>query len=343
MSALSKILGTAANLSNPGNIISGAAYAATHGKIGSDITPGYSATNVVRTQAGKVLGAHAATPAPAGNPATWGVGAQGAGSGTYAGDSGYGSQSGYGSDAAAQAQDQALAEGLRQQITSRIQNILQTYDALNSAVDSTVKDKAGQLRTNYGNQTTNLNNSYSDTANQLAGNFSNRGLGDSSYAGNAQDSATRTYNTNLQSINQAENSDLANLGQYANSAHAQYNAAKESDNSYVPQLGNYATPDLQTLFSNLGGDLSNAQTQLGGQGTQGQFLSSVNAIAPVQNGGAGDLQSQLQSVLSSAAPGFAKQAIGQGLITQASNGDPAAQDYYNKLFQQLQTTSNTGK
>lgn len=326
MGALQKILGTASRVTNPFSAASGVAYAASHGRVGSDITPNYSATNVGRTQLSKLTSPAGHAQAPKVQPFNaHSLSLMDTGGGAYGQD-------------AATAQDQALAARLRGDITNKINTILGVYDALNQGVDATVKDKSNQLNQNYGNQRTGLNNTYSDTANQLAGNFSNRGLGDSSYNANAQDSATRTYNTNLQSIQNAQNSDLANLGQFANSAHAGYNAGKSSVSGLGSQLGNYGSADLQSLYNNLGSQEQQLAVERGGQGTQGQFIQAVNGINPVQNGGVADLQGQLQSVLSSAAPGFAKQAIGQGLITQATSGDPAQQSYWNTYFNQLQQT-----
>ena len=43
-------------ISNPSNILSGAAYAATGGRVGTDLTPGYSASNVIRAQANNLFG-----------------------------------------------------------------------------------------------------------------------------------------------------------------------------------------------------------------------------------------------------------------------------------------------
>jgi hypothetical protein len=54
-----KLAGTAVNL-NPISAALGGAYAASGGRVGVDATPGYSATNVVRTQAAKI----APSPAP---------------------------------------------------------------------------------------------------------------------------------------------------------------------------------------------------------------------------------------------------------------------------------------
>jgi hypothetical protein len=49
---------------NPYTLGQGAAYAITDGKIGKDITPGFSATNVARTQAGNLLSSSPAPKAP---------------------------------------------------------------------------------------------------------------------------------------------------------------------------------------------------------------------------------------------------------------------------------------
>lgn len=338
MSALGKILGTAGKVASLGANVAAAPITVPLNALGVDTTPGYSVVNIAKTQAGKIgnIGnkSKAATPANPyanGNVATWGTGV---GSGPYSG-------SGASSYDPVAAQQDALAGQLRTQVAQKIQAIQQAYDVLNAAVDTSSADKANSLRQNYGQQTSALGDTYKDTANQLTGAYAGRGLSDSSFAGNAQDSATKTYNNNLNAINQSENNDLASVGQYAQTAHAQYNAGKNGYGDTMANLGSYGAPDLQTLLGNLGQTQQQLGTEQAGLGTQGQYLQGINAIAPQQNGGSGQLQSQLQSVLSSAAPGFAKQAIGQGLINQASNGDPAQQSYWNQYFQQLQSTQGS--
>ena len=57
LDGLGKITGTASNLASGAvGVGSGLLYGATGGRVGSDLTPGYSATNVIKTQAGNLLG-----------------------------------------------------------------------------------------------------------------------------------------------------------------------------------------------------------------------------------------------------------------------------------------------
>lgn len=68
---IGKVAGTVANVANPYSLASGLLGAATHQRFGTDLTPSYSLTNTIRTQAGNLTsgggGSSSPSPAPGGS------------------------------------------------------------------------------------------------------------------------------------------------------------------------------------------------------------------------------------------------------------------------------------
>lgn len=226
--------------------------------------------------------------------------------------------------------------GLQGDIRNKISAIQQAYDSLTGNIDQIVNQRANQNNQLYNQQYNDLGKSYSTTAGQLQNAYGARGLTDSSFSGNAQDQAAQTYQQNLQSILGDQNNTNAQLGQFAQSSKAQYNNAKNQYNDYLNNLGQYSPTDLQSLAGSLQDAYGKVQDQTAGLGTNEQFLSALNQIAPQANQGTSQLATQLQQLVTSSAPQFAKKQLAQGLIKQAQLTDPGAvsywNDYYNKLL-----------
>lgn len=258
------------------------------------------------------------------------------GSGYYygTGGSGSGSSSGVYNPAAAQPPPPDLT-ALRDSVTGRIQAMQNAYHGLTGTIDQIVNERAARNAQDYTTQQQNLSNSYQNTANQQAGIYGARGIGDSSFLGNAQQDAGNIYNQNLQSLLQNQQDTNAQLGQYAASNKAQFGAGANQYNDVMNNLGNYDQAGLQSLNDTLGQSLGNVQAQQAGLGTNASFINGLQAIAPTQNQGATQLQAKLDQLVNSGAPGFAKNQIAQGLVKQAQLTDPTAQAYWTNYYQKL--------
>lgn len=244
------------------------------------------------------------------------------GASTVAGNSGQ-----YNAGGGSMAYENNLADQLR--------GIISTYDSLNGGVDTASNDAVNNYNTQYNQQAGDLNNEYASATNQLAGQYGARGLADSSYYGNAQDDAKNTYNTNVQSLVDQRNQNLASIGQQAASAKAGYAASKNQYSDILGNLNNYTQDDLNSLGSSLPGALGSAQQAQAGQGTQAQFLQSIQNLPALQEQGGTQLQAQLQKLSATGAPNYAKQQIAQGLINQAQTNDPNAQTVWGNYFNSL--------
>lgn len=239
----------------------------------------------------------------------------------------------------ADADPTALAQG-RSAVSSYVNQLNDIYNSLYGQVNAIASDKRNQLQTQYGTQASQLNNDYQTTLGQLQNQYGARGLADSSFDAKGLGQAGDTYNTNNAALMQNYNSDLANIGQYAQSTLGGYQAAQKAYDSINPNgIGSVST--LQSDQSQLQQALQSLQSQQAGLGTQSDYINKINSIAPYQQQGSTALQSQLATLAQSSVPAFAKTQIA-GALTQQQQQDPAFyQDYFQKLLAQQQTPTGS--
>lgn len=224
---------------------------------------------------------------------------------------------------------------LQQSVRNRISAIQGAYANLQGAINPLVQDKVSQYLQNYNTQAGDLNKAYGNAIGQTQAMYGARGLGDSSFQGNALDTATGTYNENLNSLNQDKTSKLASIGQYAQGLKSGAQSASDQYGQYLNNLGNYSASDLSSLDASLANALPGVQQQAANLGTNQQFLNTLAQYAPQVNQGSQQLASQLQNLVTSSAPIFAKKQIAAGLVKSAQLTDPSAQSYWNDYFNQL--------
>jgi hypothetical protein len=246
------------------------------------------------------------------------------GSGVYSGGGGGGGGTGY-----------TDTTGLQNTARDLINSIIGQYHALQGHIAPVIQDKVNQYLQNYDTQTQDLNKAYGNTVGQTQGIMAARGLGDSSFNGAALDNATSDYNQNLGSINQDKSQKLGAIGQYAQGLQSSADTAANQYAQYLPQLGQYSASDLGTLNGQLQSALPGVQAQVGGMGTNQNFLDTLNQYAPQANQGSAQMAQKLQQLVTSSAPIFAKKQIAAGLIKSSQLQDPNAQSYWNDYFSQL--------
>lgn len=312
------VLGVAGVASNPVNAV---VSKLTGGRVGYDPTPGFSATNVVKTQLSKPS---SGSGSGGGNnkqsdPGTGNTALQG-------GYSGYGYGSGSGTP--------DYSGIFRGQIMDKWRTLQSVFDGLFGQIDRSYADKAAQVNKQYDTQTEDLNTTYKDTLNNTAMAYAGRGLGNSSYLGSGLDQNTNTYKQNLNLIDQNRTNSNAALGEALTQAKSSINAQRGQYQYAVNNLGNYDENTLNQLNSQLAGDLSQAQSSAANYLTRSEYADRLNAVTPVANNGSQQLQAQLANLINSSAPSFAKKQIAQGLIRRATQ-DPNQQSYWNNYYDSL--------
>ena len=227
--------------------------------------------------------------------------------------------------------------GQRNDTRNRLQAAINAYNSLAGVAQTAYADQANKLRTSYQGQRDKLKNTLETTANNLTSAYQARGLGDSSFAANAQNSALNNYNTDLTNVQNNENQSISDLGSKLQTARAQYEAAKSGYQDFLNRIGTFGGSELGSIMNQAQLGMQNAAQAQAGMGTQSENIAAITGVAPKQLD-TSQLQSQLQSIQNSGTSDFAKNAIARGMIKQATAGNPDQETYWTDYYNKLSTT-----
>lgn len=230
--------------------------------------------------------------------------------------------------------DPAHIAALRAQIVAAKAAFDQIFARVSNQINAAAADKKKQTMANYDTQQTGLDKNYSTTAQGIDNTIGSRGAFNSSYRASQQGTAKDAYDTATKQLQQGESSDLATIGQTADTQRAQMSAGRPNYNQ-----NDYGTvSDLLSVKNAVDTALGNLKVSAAGVNTQGGFIKSLNSITPsVQDSGSAQLKSQLDKLAGTNAPDEAKVAIAQHAIKTAG-ADPAWMNYFQ---QQLDNTGST--
>jgi hypothetical protein len=217
---------------------------------------------------------------------------------------------------------------IRASLQDKIDMLNNLYNALTSDLITLTQDRRNILEGDYGRQRGDLQKSYEKSQAVLPSAFAARNTRNSSYYDQAVQDAADTYNTNMDAINRDREAKLAQIGREYASQDAQIAAARAGLSQINPNF--YGTQaDLDTTRQSLDRQGNDLGVQRAGLSTQGGYLGRLNAVSAAPNTGTTDLQAQLQKVITSDIPGFAKDTIAKGLIKNAAPGQQKElEDYY---------------
>lgn len=220
----------------------------------------------------------------------------------------------------------------KNEVNSRIGQLQGMYGQLFGNIDQNVADQRSQYDTGFNTQQNQLNNDYQGSMGQIGQIMAGRGLGDSSYLGDAQGQATNTYNTNLDSLNQGKANAYSSLGKFATTQKQALGAGQKQLGQY--DLSQYTDPtSLMTLRNQLDQQLSTLGQTQAGLGTNAGYQSALQAATPAATQqGSAQLQTQLQKLKSSGASPLVTNQIAQGLIKSAGKtNDPLINNFWQSI------------
>lgn len=248
--------------------------------------------------------------------------------GTGGGTSGsYGVAGSYNPDAA------ALLSG-RNTLRDKIAALNNIYGSIYSDLNALTSEKRGALESDYAQQYQSADKAYQGSLGQIQNVMSSRGLTDSSYNAEAQGTATDTYKTDLSNLDKSKQAQLAQIGQFYNQTLSGLQGAQNQYNQINPEaFGSVA--DINSQISALDQAMNSAAQQQTGLKTDSQYARQLQGIAPAKSMTSDELSKQLQTLVTSSAPRFAKEQIAQGLIKRAQLQDEGAQAFWTDYFQKL--------
>ena len=217
-------------------------------------------------------------------------------------------------------------------IQSKIDSINGVYNSIFGNLNRAATDKTNATIKNYGDQNTQLGNDFANNALQTANAFGGRGIADSSYYTNAQNTAKDIYNTNVDKLKTNEQGDLASIAQNLDQTKGTYNSTKDQLASYVPKFGSMTSADLVNLGQSLDQLYRQAVAGNAGIGTTQDFLGRLAAITPYQQTGSAQLKAGLDKLTGANTTQAAKDTIASGMINATPGADQNTWlDYYKSL------------
>lgn len=256
------------------------------------------------------------------------------GSGTKNTDGGSYYGGGYGYRSGTGTQVDPLA-ALRQTVQDKFKGLQGVFDSIYGDVDNLIREKTSQLNKTYDTQLTDMTKGFERGVGQNSMIYGARGLGDSSYLGDAQGQLKDSYDREVGSMTDARQGQLADLGRYGATQKAGFDAIRQQYQSAINNVGAMDEAGLQSLSGNIDGAVANANVQRAGMGTQGDFINKLNAVTPAQQQFTQQLATKLQNLITSSAPVYAKKQIAQGLIKGSVLDDANAQNYWGNYFNDL--------
>lgn len=223
-------------------------------------------------------------------------------------------------------------------IRANWQSLNDIYNKLFGDVDNQVTEKTNEFSKQFDTQLDDLNRGYQNTVGQTGMMYAARGLGDSSYLGDANAQNADIYNRSVNDLTEQKSNALAGLGTYAANTKANYSKARDQYSQYMNMLDQMDAQGLSSLDSQLTSSVSDANTARSNFMTDPQKIAELNKIVPIQQQGTQQLAGRLQTLLTSGAPAFAKKQIAQGLIRTATLGDENARGYWSQYFDDLLRT-----
>jgi len=203
-----------------------------------------------------------------------------------------------------------------------------------SKVDALAQQKKGEFAEKYKQAKETLTQTYGDTSNQIDNQMSARGAYNSSYRANEQGTAKNAFDTAYGNLGQAEEQDVASVGQFASEQKAQLAGARPNFN-----LNDYNdVGDLLSVKQSVDQAVKQLQTTGAGLLTSSAYRDNLNKIAPeTADAGNAALKDQLARLAGTNANPEAKRFIAQQTISDAGQDPAAWMDYFE---QQLGATGS---
>lgn len=226
--------------------------------------------------------------------------------------------------------DPAKIQAQRNQIRNLLSVFSQAYDEVVGKVDALAAQKKADFSKSYDEQQQGLDKNFGTTTQGIDDQFSARNAYHSSYRENAQQQAKDAYDSATGQLGEAENKDMASVGQFADQQKAEFAASRPNFN--VDDYGKVS--DLLDIGQTVQQALGKLQATGAGLGTDSQYIQHLNTITPTQETGSAALKAQLDKLANTGTNPDAKRAIAAVTIQNAGGDQSAWQDYFEKQLQQ---------
>jgi hypothetical protein len=197
-------------------------------------------------------------------------------------------------------------------------------------VDAMAQEKRGAFEANYAQQQQGLDKNFGATTTGIDDQYSARNAYHSSYRENAQQQAKDAYDSATTQLGTAKGNDLASIGKFVDEQRASLNGSRPNYN--LDEYGE--VDDLMEVQQNVDQALNKIRETGAGLGSNSEYMTRLNSIAPTQETGSAALKAQLDKLVNVGTNPDAKRAIAMTTIANAGGDQTAWIDYFEKQLQQ---------
>lgn len=234
----------------------------------------------------------------------------------------------------------AIAAG-RSSLAQKLQAARDAFNGIFQELNNSAVEQRNKVLGDYNTQLDSSNQAYQNQLGQLGSVMAGRGLADSSYLSDAQQQSKNAYDQGVNQLGSARDSNLSSIGQWLAGRQQAYQSQFNNVNSIDPnQYGTVS--DLNSAAGQVGSVVDQLGQARAGLKSSQEYKQMLSGLAPIQSTTSADLAKQLQTLVTSSAPRFAKEQIAQGIIRRAQMQDPNAQAYWQDYFQKLLAAPTPG-
>lgn len=211
--------------------------------------------------------------------------------------------------------------GLRGDIKSKKDPILQAYAALFGDLEELVKTRAGEVEAAAGKNIGKLTEGYTGALPGIDSSYASLGAYDSTDRSRARDAAKKGYETSVEEVGTNKQADLAKVGQYKTETEAGWGADKESILRLIGRVDETeneselydARNEVEGKLGTLGATRATLNTDAGARGKLSELTGDAGRFDAVK--------SSLDNVINSSMSGGVKSAAVQAVVNSAGLTD----------------------
>lgn len=195
------------------------------------------------------------------------------------------------------------------------------FDEIFRRIDGVAKNRSDKLAEVYRGQRDDLTGAFQSAVPKIDNAFAAMGIGGSTYAGDRIDDTTNEYKSSMKKVDQAEDKDVSELGNWVNSQKAAFDADRQNINNAIARSGGVEdVGELRDARNNIDTTINNLGAKRGALNDDGTAVAGLNrATGGSSNFGA--IKKAYEGVLSSAMDIGTKNAVKEALSEYGNLSD----------------------
>jgi len=203
---------------------------------------------------------------------------------------------------------------LQKSIQKLVGDTMSVYDSLYGNLNTAASGQRQALESRFARETGSLGEQFTQEIPRIGQAYAARGAYDSSWRGNAEETARKGFESQLQGLGEEQRASMAKIGQEVSTQEAQFRTGQEGINRVLAQLPNVTdVNELTALQNELQKRIDDLRASQAGLQSQEAYIQRFQQLAPSSDRMA-QLQSTLSRIIAGEAPGALKQSVGAQII-----------------------------